>query len=165
MSKNGTRQVRSFSVSAALLTYWRHLHTPSGTLEPRRPGLVPNPQPLEAAMITSWWTPDGSTFAMQAGFDNFLDAGHRMVDHSAALISLSIREDLKAKPYKGFGWDRQKILTATPEVWQKFYVEWPSIPWETDVTEHARRAEEISAEEACGVLSKGPSKATQLSFL
>ena len=58
-------------------------------------------------------------------------------------FTFSIREDIKAKPYKGFGWDRQKILTATPEVWQEFYKEWPSIPWETDVTEHARRAEEF----------------------
>ena len=75
--------------------------------------------------------------------DNFLDAGHRMVDHSAALLSLSLQEDLKAKPHKECGWDRQKILTATPEVWQEFYAEWPSIPWEADVTEHARQVEEF----------------------
>lgn len=73
--------------------------------------------------------------------DSFLDAGHRMVDHSPTILSLTMPDGIKAKQVYTCGWDRNKILEATPDVWQRFYEDWPTIPWTADVTEHAREIE------------------------
>ena len=73
--------------------------------------------------------------------DDFLDAGHRMVDHSAAILSLTMPDGIRVKQGYTCGWDRNKILEATPDDWQRFYADWPTIPWTADVTEHAREIE------------------------
>ena len=75
--------------------------------------------------------------------DSFLDAGHQMIDHSAAAISMRLEPELKVIPRRKYLFDRHKILTATQEEWQRFYEDWPTIPWAVDVTEHARQVEEF----------------------
>ena len=73
--------------------------------------------------------------------DSFFDAGHQMIDHSAAVVSLRLSMEIQDLPLRKTLYDRQKILAATHDDWQRFYADWPTIPWEVDVTEHARQVE------------------------
>ena len=75
--------------------------------------------------------------------DDFVDAGHHMLDHSAAIVSVTWTEHIQCTKRTSTGYDRQKILKATEEDWIHFYSTCPSVPWTTDTTEHASIIEDF----------------------
>ena len=75
--------------------------------------------------------------------DDFVDAGHHMLDHSAAIVSVTWTEHVHCTKKIHTGYDRQKILQATETDWINFYSTCPSVPWTTDTTEHASIIEDF----------------------
>ena len=69
--------------------------------------------------------------------DDYVDSGHQMLDHSAVMLSLTWAAPFHCPKKRSKTYDRQKILQASPEQWQRFFEGCPDIPWSTDVTEHA----------------------------
>ena len=75
--------------------------------------------------------------------DDFVDSGHNMIDHSAAIVSVTWTGTVQCRKQMHTGYDRQKILLATDEDWIDFYSTCPAIPWTTDTTEHASIIEDF----------------------
>ena len=88
--------------------------------------------------------------------DDFLDAGHRMLDHSAVLVSLTWTFEYRCTGRPSRTFDRQKILQATPSQWEDFYRDSPEIPWNMDVTEHAHLVETFLYDKLCSMFPRPP---------
>eukprot|EP00434_Breviolum_minutum_P030641 symbB.v1.2.027095.t1/scaffold2753.1/size71542/7 len=88
--------------------------------------------------------------------DDFLDAGHLMLDHSAVVLSLTWSFEYKCIQSRHSSYDRQKILQATPAQWETFYQDYPEIPWDMDVTEHTQSIETFLHNKLCEVFPRAP---------
>ena len=78
-----------------------------------------------------------SGFHLHSLVDMFLDSGTQGLDHRA--VRLRIRGVLQGevRPHRKATIDREAIRTATKDEWTHFFADWPSVPWDTDVTTHA----------------------------
>ena len=74
--------------------------------------------------------------------DHCLDAGHSKLDHIPLFGQFALcMEKLPTIPKKT-KYDRTRLASATPTEWKIFFDEWPRVPWNTPVTEHAQIIEE-----------------------
>lgn len=90
--------------------------------------------------------------------DTFIDAGHQMLDHSAAILSITTETKFKVTTRLRPQFDRNKILQATSDVWERFYADFPHIPWSTEVTTHARQIEDYLHQRLAQFFPKDPIK-------
>lgn len=71
-----------------------------------------------------------------------LDAGHSKIDHAAVITDIQWPAQKYTKHPSGVQYDRTKIATASPQVWDDFFADWPDISWSTDLTSHTKIIED-----------------------
>ena len=71
-----------------------------------------------------------------------LDAGNQSLDHTAVQVTINWNALHHRQRVRAIQWDRDKLRGADEETWQSFFQNWPSIPWETDVTTHMHLIEQ-----------------------
>ena len=69
--------------------------------------------------------------------DNCLDAGHVKLDHIPLFAQIAFQPGIHKTMPRPPKFDRDSMTHATLDQWQKFFSDWPHIPWNTPVTEHA----------------------------
>ena len=70
-----------------------------------------------------------------------IDAGNQAVDHLAVTVLLDWETTSHRPPTKKINWDRDKILKADEDTWNRFFEDWPQIPWNTNLTTHMTQLE------------------------
>ena len=79
---------------------------------------------------------------LESYVDASLDAGNQAIDHTAATVII----DWMPTTHRGQGphhtWDRDKIRLADEATWEAFFSDWPSVPWDTDLTTHMAQIED-----------------------
>ena len=88
------------------------------------------------AIPTSW-----CGFHLTSMVDHNLDSGTQGLDHSA--VCLRVRGILQGKTSSKHSpaFDRAAIRQASQDTWQHFFAQWPSMPWNMEVTTHAAALE------------------------
>ena len=69
--------------------------------------------------------------------DNCLDAGHVKLDHIPLFAQIAFQPGVHKTLPRPPKFDRDQMMHATSDQWQKFFSDWPHIPWNIPVTEHA----------------------------
>ena len=69
--------------------------------------------------------------------DANLDPGHSKMDHIPLYGRFTFQHGAMVSSSKAPRFDRERIAVATPEDWNSFFSDWPTIPWNTPPTEHA----------------------------
>ena len=85
--------------------------------------------------ICSSW--DSNMKWLDTWMDANLDPGHSKMDHIPLYGRFTFQHGATASSSKAPRFDRERIAVATPEDWQSFFSDWPTIPWTTPPTEHA----------------------------
>ena len=68
---------------------------------------------------------------------NVLDPGHSKADHIPLFGNFVLTEQASFQTCNMPKFDREHIAQATPQEWQLFFEDWPTIPWHISPTEHA----------------------------
>lgn len=66
-----------------------------------------------------------------------LDSGVGGLDHTAVGVHIHGWFHTAPTDRRQIHWDRESLSRASEETWEKFFSEWPAIPWHLDTTSHA----------------------------
>ena len=94
-----------------------------------------------------------------------MDAGHGKIDHLAVFLDIQWPIRTTTKRPSTVHFDRAKIAMATPETWEAFFQDWPTIPWHMDVTSHVKAGWGVPSGKADGALPQRPLSSTQLMYV
>lgn len=68
---------------------------------------------------------------------SYLDSGVGGLDHNATGVSVHGWFHSTATESTKIHWDRDSIAQASEDIWDRFFSDWPAIPWHLDTTSHA----------------------------